>query len=227
MAPGLEPVKPRVKIASAKTRDGTELELYEHDGAHEISIGGASLMGTRQHHSEEVLAEVACEGAGAGARVLIGGLGIGYTLRKTLDLLPEDGRAVVAEVLPEIVEWNRGPLAEHAKRPLDDPRAELVVRDVIDVIEKAKAEFAAIMLDVDNGATPMVMTRNARLYSPAGLKKIKAALAPGGTLAIWSASDDPKLMDKLRKAGFEVSSHEAHARPRRKGARHCIIKGVR
>lgn len=220
-------MKPRVKIASAETRDGVVLELFEHDGAHEISIGGAALMGTRQHHSEEVLADVACADLAAGARVLIGGLGIGYTLRRSLDLLPEDGRAVVAEVLTEIVEWNRGPLAQHAGRPLEDPRTELSIGDVARVIEGAESEFAAIMLDVDNGAMPMVMTRNSRLYSPAGLKKIRRALAPRGVLAIWSASDDPKLMDKLRAAGFETTSHEAHARPRRKGARHCIIKGVR
>jgi spermidine synthase len=218
-------VKPRLKIATAETTDGTVLELFEHDGAHEISIGGAALMGTRQHHSEEELARLACEGLPDRPVVMIGGLGIGFTLRAALDLLPEDGQAIQVELLEQIVQWNRGPLAHHAGRPLEDPRTRLVIGDVAEEVLKHRGQLAAIMLDVDNGATPMVMTRNSRLYGRAGLRALKGALVPGGALAIWSANDDPKLAARLRSVGFTVTMNEAHARPRRKGARHCIIVG--
>lgn len=218
-------MKPRTKIATAETSDGTVLELFEHDGAHEISIGGNSLMGTRQHNSEEELARFACEELPEKPVVLIGGLGIGYTLRAALDLLPADGEVIVVELLKEIVEWNKGLLSHHADNPLADPRTKLVIGDVTNVIKRYEGQLAAIMLDVDNGAAPMVMTKNRRLYAPMGLKQMRNALIPGGALAIWSAGDDPQLVERVKRARFEVKMNEAHARPNRKGARHCILIG--
>jgi len=218
-------MKPRIKLATATTPDGTELDLYEHDGNHEISIRGAGLMGTRQHHSEEELARHACEELPEKPVVMVGGLGMGFTLRAALDLLPENGKALQIELVPEIVEWNRTILGGHAGEPLGDPRTKVVIGDVVNAIAREKGTLAALMLDIDNGSEPMVMKRNARLYSRKGLEMIKRALIPGGRVAIWSATDDPLFANKLKRAGLHVTHHEAHARPGRKGARHTIIVG--
>lgn len=218
-------MKPRIKLASATTPDGTELDLYEHDGHHEISIRGAGLMGTRQHHSEEELARYACEDLPDRPVVMVGGLGMGFTLRAALDLLPENGKVLQVELVPEIVKWNRTTLGAHAGEPLEDPRTKLVMGDVVKSIARERGTLAAIMLDIDNGSEPMVMKRNARLYSRKGLEMILRALIPGGRVAVWSATDDPLFANKLKRAGLHVTQHEAHARPGRKGARHCIIVG--
>lgn len=220
-------MKPRTKLAQATAPDGTVLELIEHDGDHEIVIRGAGLMGSRQHNSEEELARRACEGLEEAARprVMIGGLGIGFTLRAALDLLPADAEVVLVELIADIVEWNRGPLARHANAPLEDGRVQVVVGDVGKAIMEERGTLDALMLDVDNGSSPMVLGANKSIYSHKGLGMIKRALKPGGCVAIWSATDDPLFASKMKKAGFIVSQHEAHARPRRKGARHCIILG--
>lgn len=220
-------MKPRNRIAEATAPDGTVLELIEHDGDHEIVVRGAGLMGSRQHHSEEELARRACEElADAEApRVMVGGLGIGFTLRAALDLLPAAGKVELVELLPEIVEWNRGPLARHAQAPLEDPRVKVTIGDVGEAIRDARGSLDAIMLDVDNGSSPMVLAKNKTIYSHKGLGLIRRALRPGGRVAFWSATDDPLFAAKIKKAGFRVSQHEAHARPGRKGSRHSIIVG--
>lgn len=218
-------MKPRIKLGSATSPDGTLIELIEHDGNHEILAGGRELMATRMHHSEEELARLACVDLPERPVVLIGGLGMGYTLRTTLDLLPEDGRVLQVEMVPEVVEWNRGPLAHHAGHPLEDPRVELVMSDVVPAIKTHREDLAAIMLDVDNGPTPLVDGSNLSLYSNAGLKALRNALIPGGHLAIWSAGEESHFPSRLEHFGFEAQEHVTHARPKRKGPRHFVYVG--
>ena len=218
-------MKPRVTIGRATSPDGTELELIEHDGAYVINADGLLLMSTRMVHSEEELARLACEHVGSGARALIGGLGCGYTLRATLDLLPADGAVVQAELVPEIVAWNRGPLASFADHPLDDSRTELVVQDVSQIIRDASDEFDAIMLDVDNGPSAVVTNTNAWLYGNGGLQAIRRALKPGGVVAIWSAEDDHGFPRMLQANGLEARRHRVRSREGRKGPSYVIFVG--
>ena len=182
--------------------DGTRLELVEHDGEYIIKADDLPLMLTRVHFSEVQLARVVCQRLKPGARVMIGGLGLGYTLRSVLDLLPADGKAMQVELVPEVIEWNRGPLAKFADHPLDDPRTDLVEGDVAQVIRNARNEFDAILLDVDNGPSTFVDERNAWLYCDDGLQAIRRALKPSGNVAIWSASDEPKFPRRMRSNGF-------------------------
>lgn len=218
-------MKPRTKIDSAKTPDGAVLDLFEHDGHHEISMRGAGLMGSRQHNSEEELAVHACEGHADAPVVVIGGLGMGFTLRAALDALPEDARVVQVELVEKIVSWNRGPLGAHAGHPLEDERVKVVIGDVSKVIERNQGTLAAVMLDIDNGTEPMVRERNRRVYSQNGLRRIHASLRMGGRLAIWSAGEDPRMVTRMKNSGFHATSHESYARPGRKGARHVILLG--
>jgi len=220
-------MKPRLTIARATSPDGTELELIEHDGAYVINADGLLLMSTRMVHSEKELARLACQDLGSGARVLIGGLGCGYTLRAALDLLPEDAIAVQAELVPEIVEWNRGPLARFADNPLDDPRTELVVEDVAQLIRNTDEPYDAIMLDVDNGPSAVVTNTNAWLYGDAGLAKIYRSLKPGGILAVWSAEDGRVFTDALRTHGFDPHRHRVRSRPGGKGPSYFIFTGAK
>lgn len=218
-------MKFRTKIGTASSPDGTKLELVEHDGDHEITVDGQSLMSSRKHESEEELARLACVDLPPKAKVLIGGLGIGFTLRAALDLLPENGQALQVELVPEIVEWNRGPIGHHAGNPLDDPRVLLVKGDVTNAIKRNHGALSAIMLDIDNGPTPLVSNRNSRLYSVPGVHAIRHALKPGGRVAIWCAQDEPWFVERLRTHGFEAESHKTHARPNRKGTPYFILVG--
>ena len=149
-------MKPWTTIDTALSPDGTLLELIEHDGEFVINADKLPLMTTRMHFSEVKLARLVCEKLKPGAKVMIGGLGMGYTLRAALDLLPKDGTAIQVELVPAVVRWNRGPLAGFADHPLDDPRTQIVQDDVVSVIREAQHEFDAIMLDVDNGPAPLV-----------------------------------------------------------------------
>ena len=200
-------MKPWITVGEAVSPDGTQLELVEHDGEYVIRADDLPLMSTRMHFSEVELARIACKKLKPGAKVMIGGLGFGYTLRSALDLIPKDGKAVQVELVPEIVEWNRGPLAEFAGRPLDDSRTELVEGDVAEVIRNAHNEFDAIMLDVDNGPSPVVDESNSWLYSDPGLQAIRRALKNGGSVAIWSADDEPKFPSRMRRNGFRADRH--------------------
>ncbi|MCI0809101.1 MAG: hypothetical protein J4N63_08100, partial [Chloroflexi bacterium] len=182
-------MKPWITVGEAISPDGTRLELVEHDGEYIIRADDLPLMSTRMHFSEVELARIVCVKLKPGAKVMIGGLGLGYTLRSALDLLPEDGKAVQVELVTEIVEWNRGPVATFTDHPLDDKRTELVQGDVAEVIRNAHNEFDAIMLDVDNGPSPIADESNAWLYTDPGLQAIRHALKNGGRVAIWSADD--------------------------------------
>jgi spermidine synthase len=176
---------------------------------------GAELMNSRSHASEEMLARLACAGfaRAPGVRVLVGGLGMGFTLRAALDGLAPDAQVVVAELVPEVVAWNRTHLAELARRPLDDPRVVVRQTDVADVIAEQPGAWHAIMLDVDNGPDAFTSPRNAKLYGLKGLIACRKALRSGGALAVWSVEDNKQFTDRMRGAAFEVDKQRVPARP--------------
>jgi spermidine synthase len=181
------------------------------------------------HGSEEALATLACKGARMAEApcVLVGGLGMGFTLRACLDTLPDDAVVVVAELVPAVVEWNRGPLGPLAGRPLEDRRTQVEVGDVANVLRAARCRFDAILLDVDNGPRAFTQNVNGALYSEAGLASARTALKPGGTLAVWSAWGDRKFEHRLRYAGFEVRTEHVRARLKKGGPGHVIFVGLR
>ena len=201
-------MKKHERLAEARAPDGTRLELFRHDGDYLIRAGGAELMSTRHHHSEDRLAELACEGLRerAGARVLIGGLGFGFTLRRALRLLGADAHVVVAELMQAVIDWNENVDYALASAALHDPRVELRHIDVAAVLRDGTGRFDAIMLDVDNGPDPMTTSGNGALYGDAGVRMAASALAPGGRLVYWSAQDDTKFERTLRRAGLAVET---------------------
>jgi len=204
-------MKPTILRAHATTPDGKRMSLHEHDGALVIRVAGVELMSTRQHHSEERLAAAACDHVRGRPRprVLIGGLGLGFTLRAALSRLGPEARVVVVELMPAVVEWNRDPAYGLAAGALADPRVETIVGDVAVVLENSRGDFDAIILDVDNGASGLSTRSNERLYSPAGLALARAALRGGGCLAVWSATDDPAFVERMRRAGYDVTVERA------------------
>jgi spermidine synthase len=211
-------------IATAKAPEGEELRLMRRGKDFMIVLDRNELMNSRMSGSEEALATMTAErlGGRAAQRWLIGGYGMGFTLRAALGALGADARLTVAELVPEIVEWARGPMATLTNGCLDDPRVELVFDDVAELILRGHGAYDAILLDVDNGPDGLVRQANDRLYTPAGLAAAKAALRPGGVLVVWSAAKDPVFANRLRKAGFAVDEATVRARSNGKGARHTI-----
>jgi len=208
--------------------EARELVLWQRDTEFVIRLGPHALMSSAAHGSEEALAEAACArlAGRAGARVLVGGLGMGFTLAAALRSLPADARVEVAELVPAVVEWNRGPLAHLAGRPLEDPRAGVVTADVADRIRSARPAWDAILLDVDNGPDGLTVATNDRLYSDAGLRAAHAALRAGGVLGVWSVQPDAAFTDRLARAGFAVEEQRVRAR-RGKGGRHTLWLATR
>ncbi len=200
-------MKATVLRDQATTPDGRLMTLHEHDGALMIRVGGVELMSTRRHHSEERLAELTIRRLKKQSRprLLIGGLGMGFTLRAALAGLGPEARVVVAELMPAVVAWNLDPAYGLGADALADRRVELVTGDVIDLLAKNPAAYDAIILDVDNGASGLSTGSNSRLYSPAGLGLAKAALRPHGCLAIWSAGDDPAFVERMQRSGLVVT----------------------
>jgi spermidine synthase len=219
-------------LGEAAAPDGTMLSLTRRGHEYVILAKGKSLMSNRMHGSEEALASIGmkampscAKGAAGKPRVLVGGLGMGYTLRAALNHLPSSGVIDVAELMPAIVDWNRGPLGPLADHPLDDPRAHVVVGDVAETLRKNKRAYDAILLDVDNGPAAFTTDFNGGLYDNAGVANAKAALKPGGTLAVWSAWDDRKFEQRLRYSGFTVSVEHVRARLKQGGPYHTIFIG--
>jgi spermidine synthase len=210
------------------TVPGSNIELTlskcNEDFAIRISGIRGDLMNRRRHHSEEALAELACARPGAvdDARVLVGGLGIGFTLAAALRMVPQSAEVIVAELMPAVVDWNRGPLGQCAGRPVEDCRTHLHVGDVADFVRRPAGKFDAILLDVDNGPEAMTAADNEWLYSSAGLRQVYEALRPEGVTAIWSARVDRRFTSQLKKAGFVVQLRTVRARPG-KGSRHTIF----
>jgi spermidine synthase len=218
-------VRPWQLLGEARTPDGRVMALTRRGGEYVIHADGKSLMSSRMHGSEEALAAFACRGlTGREAPcVLVGGLGMGFTLRAALDLLPSGARVVVAELVPEVVAWNRGPLGPLAGHPLADRRVRVEECDVAAVLRASRAAFDAVLLDVDNGPRALAAQGNAALYDDRGLAAARAALAPRGTLAVWSAWDDRKFEHRLRHAGFEVEVERVRGRLRAGGPRHTLF----
>ena len=206
-------MKPLERLGEAKAPGGTVLQLYRHDGAYLIRADGVELMSTRRHHSEDKLAEVACAPLAAtrGARVLIGGLGLGFTLREALRHLGPDAEVVVAELVAEVIEWNANPAYALSAEAMADPRVRIVHDDVSNVLRKNRGGFHAIMLDTDNGPEGMIMQENSRLYATRGIANTMAALKPGGTIAYWSVGDDPDFERSLQNAGLDVKAMKVRA----------------
>ena len=206
-------MKPLERLGDAKTPDGTVLQLYRHDGAYLIRADGVELMSTRRHLSEDKLAEVACAPLATKpkARVLIGGLGLGFTLREALRHLGPDAEVVVAELVAEVIEWNANPAYALSAEAMADPRVRIVHEDVSKVLRNNVGGFHAIMLDTDNGPEGMIMKENSRLYATRGIAATMAALKPEGTIAYWSVRDDPGFVRALENAGLEVKAMKVRA----------------
>jgi spermidine synthase len=216
-------MKPRELIGTAKVPGGDELCLFRRVDDYTIALGGNELMSSRMGGSEEALAVMTCERLRAAApRLLIGGYGMGFTLRAALAVLEPGSRVTVAELLPEIIDWARGPMARLTAGCLDDPRVDLVASDVADAIGAAVRRYDAILLDVDNGPNGLMRPANDRIYSMRGLTSAKAALKPRGLLAIWSAAPNAVFSRRLIDAGFEVEETSVRARSNGKGPRHVI-----
>ena len=204
--------------------DESELRLYRRDEEFSIRVGNRELMNSRVHGSEDALGELACARIAdcPRPRVLIGGLGMGYTLRAALHGLSAQGRVIVAELIPEVVAWNRGPLGDLAGRPLRDDRVTIREADVAGILREEQRAYDAILLDVDNGPKGLTRNGNDWLYGKSGLSAAFAALRPGGVLAVWSAGPDQAFSDRLRKTGFKVEEIRMRARNAHGGARHTI-----
>lgn len=215
---------PREFLGSAAVPGGQELMLYRRGSDFMIVLDRNELMSSRMSGSEKALALMTIERlAGRKApHLLIGGYGMGFTLRAALGVLGQDARITLAELVPEIIDWARGPMAELADGCLDDPRVDLVMGDVVPVIAAGRACYDAILLDVDNGPDGLTAAANDRLYSATGLAAARAALTPGGILAVWSAGSDDAFTRRLSSAGFAVDEVAVRARDNGKGPRHVI-----
>ncbi len=200
------------------------LRLMRRGAEFSIMLGQNELMNSRLSGSEEALATLACERLHARRepRILIGGLGMGFTLRAALAVLNSTARVVVAELVPEVVAWARGPMANLHGASLTDPRVLILEEDVSRVIRSTRAPFDAILLDVDNGPEGLTRDANDALYDRAGLAAARNALRPGGVLAVWSSGPDRSFTERLRKAGFDVEEIKARANGKRGGSRHVI-----
>ena len=216
----------RTLIDEAKLPTGEVLTLTKESGYFMVRADGMPLMSNMAHYSEEYMAVIGCEGLKdkPDARVLVGGLGMGYTARAALDQLGPTGTVVVGEISPTLVEWNRGPLADLADRPLDDPRCELALGDLVEYIADEPDPFDAILIDTDHGPDSYCADGNVRLYSRKGLARIRDALKPKGIVVIWSAYQMPSFRGSLKRAGFKDDVWRVRSRGD-KGGKHTLYIG--
>ncbi len=220
---------PLEQLDTALIPGGGELRLMRRGQDHMILFGRNELMSSRLRGSEEALATLACERIQGRhrPRLLIGGLGMGFTLRKAQALLPPKAEMVVAELVPGIVDWARGELAHLHGDSLDDQRVTIRIGDVGEAIASPGAGYDAILLDVDNGPDALIHPDNDRLYGKYGLRAAQAALTPGGVLAVWSAYPDKAFAERMKRAGLVVDEVKVRATGGRKGAHHVIWLGVK
>lgn len=222
-------MKPYLKIAEATLPDGTVFTLHRHDGQIYLKNDPLDLMSTALTFSEQQLAEYGCarleEGAAtrpASPRVLIGGLGLGFTLKKTLEMVGRPAKVIVAELVPEIVEWNRTFMVEHNGPLLEDARTNIYQGDFFDCLREEGGKFDAILMDIDDSPDFLITKGNTRLYTPSFLSKIREALAPGGCVAYWLAEPTPSFEKSLGKAGFQVEFFRSKPHEKSKRERHAI-----
>lgn len=211
-------MKPLTKLATAIIPNGGgELTLFRREDEFSIRLSGVrgELMNSRVYNSEQELAKLGCAHLKnkENATVLVGGLGMGYTLASALECVTESSRVTAAELVPEVVEWNRGPLGECAGNPLADARSQVRLGDIVELIKLQQPDFDAILLDVDNGPEGLTHSNNNWLYSTGGLDALYNSLRPDGVLAVWSAGFDSMFTTRLKKAGFGVLVHKVRARP--------------
>lgn len=214
------------KVEEATTPGGSVMALFEHDGVYVLRVDGAELMSSRHVASEIKLAEVACApfAKKPGARVLIGGLGLGFTLRAALSSLGASATVVVAELMPQVVDWNRKVEYGLAADCLADPRTKIEIGDVAALIESGIGKYDAIMLDADNNTTSMTTEGNRKLYREEGLSTVLAALRPGGVAVYWSATPDTGLVKLMGRTGFDVEAIQVRAHPT-SGGSHWLYAG--
>lgn len=222
-------MKPRILLGTAEVPGGDPLRLFQHGDDFIIALDRNELMSSRMSGSEVALAQLCCERLHQvrAPHMLIGGYGMGFTLRAALSRLGSDARITVAELVPGILEWARGPMAAMTAGCLDDPRVTMFLGDVAAQIAARPARYDAILLDVDNGPDGLTRADNDRIYSRAGLTAARAALRPGGILAIWSAAPDPAFTQRLKSSGFAVEEVAVRARANGKGPRHLIWFAVK
>jgi len=220
-------VKPFESLGQTLSPDGIVMKLIRRGDEFIILADGAILMSSRMHGSEEALATFACRRVRTLEQpsVLIGGLGMGFTLRAALDLLPPDATVVVAESVPAVVAWNRGPLGPLAGHPLKDKRVRVETGDVAVTLGSCLGQFDAVLLDVDNGPTAFTASNNAGLYDNRGIAAARAALKMEGVLAVWAAQDDRKFEQRLRHGRFDVQVQRVRGRLKKGGPRHTILLG--
>ncbi|MEI6714210.1 MAG: spermine synthase [Verrucomicrobiota bacterium] len=222
-------MKPFQTLAQVRCPDGSNITLHEHDGEHYIKHNGRQLMSTIATVSELLLADLGCRHLRnlAKPRVLIGGLGLGFTLKRVLEIVGPNAVVHVSELLPEVVQWNRELLGKVNGHLLDDPRVEVIVKDVFKVIHEAKGEhrYDSILLDTDHTPSSWVQAKNVRLYERAGFVAVSKALRSNGLVAYWSAGEEPEFVQNLSRSGFRVQTYEAKAHPTAKRAVHRIYVG--
>ncbi len=225
-------MKPTTNIAQATAPDGAVFRLVGHDGEFYLYMNDRQVMSTTMTHSELMLADGGCAFGDErkNPRVLIGGLGLGFSLRRCLEITGEKAVIEVAELLPEIIRWNHECLAGRNDDILADPRTSVVLDDVYELVARAAGRgprYDAILLDVDDGPSSLLQPGNARIYGREGLKVIKRALSPGGRVAFWAATVEPGLLRDLRSAGFSVEETEVAKHPRAKRRAHRIYLAER
>lgn len=205
-----------------------DMKLYRRGDEYSIKTGYSELMNSRMHSSEDVLAELGCNHIRykAKARVLIGGLGMGFTLAEALKHMSKDAEIVIAELVPAVIRWNQTYLAELAGHPLNDKRVSIYEGDVAQLIRHEKESFDAILLDVDNGPEGLTRQENGALYSPNGLKVAMRALQPQGVFGVWSAFPEPRFTKRMLQAGFKTKEIPCRAFGK-KGSKHMVWLGVK
>jgi len=224
-------MKPYVKLAESTMPDGTHYSLHQHDGRIYLKYNGFELMSTALTYSEQMLAEVGCQALleGKGSRpvhpkILIGGLGLGFTLKRTLELVGSPATVDVAELMPPLIEWNRTFLVEYNGPLLEDPRTNIIQGDLYEIISKKKpGSYDSLLLDIDNTPDDLITAGNARLYSPGFLDKLKNVITPDGCLAYWLSEPAPKFKKLLIKVGFFVEEIASKPHEKSKRSRHCLL----
>ena len=224
-------VKPYVQLAESKMPDGTHYSLHQHDGKIFLKYNGFNLMSTVLTFSEQTLAEVGCGALLADSpsrpahpQILIGGLGLGFTLKRTLELVGSPATVDVAELMPPLIEWNRTFLVEHNGPILEDPRTNIIQGDLFDIVSGTNpGSYDSLLLDIDNTPDDLITSGNSRLYTPEFLLKLKKVITPRGRIAYWLSEPAPKFKRLLIKAGFLIEEHASKPHERSKRSRHCLL----